>query len=74
LDVTVRDLTHHVTEYDGPLCSAALTQRALLHAPAAGETVHYQLAFSPTDPKRGLPTSAEHSHITVRVTFTGFDS
>jgi hypothetical protein len=73
LHVTVIDVTHQVTEYDGALCSAALTDRALRHAPAAGDTIHYQLVLSPADPIRGLPGAARHARASVRVTFTGFD-
>jgi hypothetical protein len=73
LHVKVIDVTHQVTEYDGPLCSAALTDRALRHVPAAGETIRYQLVLSPADPIRGLPAAARHSQATLRVTFTGFD-
>jgi hypothetical protein len=73
LHVTVIDATHHVTEYDGPLCSAVIEQRALRHSPDAGETIHYQLVLSPNDPNRGVPVAAGHSLTTLRVTFTGFD-
>jgi hypothetical protein len=83
LHATVTDLTHHVTEYDGPFCSFAAHRdrstdapddaQILEHAPTVGETIHYQLVLTPHDPVGGLPSAAQRSRATVRVTFTGLD-
>jgi hypothetical protein len=73
LHVTVTDVTHHVIEYDGALCSSALDERALRYSPAAGETIAYQLVLRPEDQDHGLPAAARHAQADVRVTFTGFD-
>jgi hypothetical protein len=83
LDVTVTDVTHHVIEYDGPFCAFAArsdrsagapeNSQSLSHAPAVGETIHYELVLTPHDPTGGLPSAAQRSQATVRVTFTGFD-
>lgn len=73
LHVTMTDLTHGVTEYDGPLCAAALADRGLGHAPAVGESIHYQLVLRAEDEVRGLPPAARHAEAGLRITFTGFD-
>ena len=38
-----------------------------------GETIHYELVLTPHDPTGGLPSAAQRSQATVRVTFTGLD-
>jgi hypothetical protein len=83
LDATVTDLTNHVVEYDGPFCAFAAHRdrsagapegaQSLEEAPAAGETIHYQLVLTPHDPIEGLPSAAQSSQATVQVTFTGLD-
>jgi hypothetical protein len=84
LDVTVTDVTHHVIEYDGPFCAFAARRdrsadapenaQPLSHAPDVGETIRYELVLTPHDPTGGLPSAAQRSRATVRVTFTGLDS
>jgi hypothetical protein len=83
LHVTLTDLTHHVTEYDGPLCAFAAHRdhsagavegaQALTDAPTVGETIRYRLVLTPHDPVDGLPSAAQRSRATVQVTFTGLD-
>ena len=74
--------------YDGALCSMATAKSGqgftyppahtgvggqLPHTLQAGESTHYLLVIAPEDPKQGLPTQAQHTSTSVKLTFSGFD-
>ncbi len=84
LHVQVSDVTHGGQVYDGPLCSFAPGDagrrggvnpgsRRLRHAPGPGDSILYRLEITPDDPVAGLPESAQDSHTSVKVVFTGTD-
>jgi predicted ribosomally synthesized peptide with SipW-like signal peptide len=74
--------------YDGALCSMSqikgkqgFTYPAahdgvgdqLPKALGAGESIHYLLVIQPNDPQQGLPSTAQNTHTTLNLVFSGFD-